>query len=232
MSDSDDETESQQENATVSNTSSSPSTKSSEISALQALVSSQNEETEDASDDGTDYHSMSSSPSPVAAGTITEAAKPPRRKRTAREMKPPTPRKVAGVKKAKSKLRAPDSDKKTRKRRKKKPSKVARKMERNAIKAIRKAQSDTGFLLPELSMTRLVREITFEHSLTVTRWNASAIAAVRNAAEQYIYDVFRSGNIMRSWEGKKTLLTRHFRAGVMVHPPDLRYAANCNTEYA
>jgi histone H3 len=64
-----------------------------------------------------------------------------------------------------------------------------------ALREIRRYQKDTNLLLPKLSFSRVVREVTQEFKHDV-RFQASAIGALQEAAEAYLVNEFEGKNIL------------------------------------
>ena len=81
-----------------------------------------------------------------------------------------------------------------------------------ALREIRKYQKSTDLLLRKLPFQRLIRDVASEYKADL-RFQASAIAAIQEASENYLVHLFEDGN----------LLAIH-AARVTVQPEDLRLA--------
>lgn len=73
-----------------------------------------------------------------------------------------------------------------------------------AIREIRRLSKSTKNLFPKASFSRLVREITQVFS-SDARYTKGAMAAIRDAAEQYVVEKFMKADLARRHAGRRTL---------------------------
>jgi histone H3 len=65
-----------------------------------------------------------------------------------------------------------------------------------ALKEIRDYQKSTEFLIKKAPFARLVRELTEKESHSVTRYQASALAALQECAEAFLVGVIEGVTIL------------------------------------
>lgn len=73
-----------------------------------------------------------------------------------------------------------------------------------AIREIRRQSRSTKSIFPKASFSRLVREITQDFS-SDTRYTKSGLAAIHEAAEQFVVERFMKADLARRHAGRKTL---------------------------
>jgi len=89
-----------------------------------------------------------------------------------------------------------------------------------ALREIRKYQKSTELLIRKMPFQRLVREIAYEYQTTL-RFQASAVAALQEAAEAYLIGLFEDTN----------LCTIHAKR-ITIMPKDMRLARRIRGERA
>lgn len=72
------------------------------------------------------------------------------------------------------------------------------------MREIRRLSKSTKNLFPKASFSRLVREITQVFS-SDARYTKGAMAAIRDAAEQYVVEKFMKADLARRHAGRRTL---------------------------
>jgi histone H3/H4 len=81
-----------------------------------------------------------------------------------------------------------------------------------ALREIRKYQKSTQLLLRKLPFARLVREISQDHvrstSKEVLRWQAEALMALQEAAEDYLVHLFEDANLCAIHGKRVTLMVK------------------------
>ncbi|KAL0490112.1 histone H3-like centromeric protein [Acrasis kona] len=78
----------------------------------------------------------------------------------------------------------------------------------NALNEIRKFQSSTSMLIPSMPMSRLIREISAEIAPEVSRWNSSALDAIRESAEAYLVKLMEDANVCAQHAKRVTIQVR------------------------
>jgi len=76
-----------------------------------------------------------------------------------------------------------------------------------AMREIRRYQKSTEFLIRKLPFQRLVREISHEHKEDL-RFQASALVALQEAAENYLVDLFSDSNLCALHARRVTLMPK------------------------
>lgn len=76
-----------------------------------------------------------------------------------------------------------------------------------ALREIRHYQRGTELLIRKLPFQRLVREITQQFQMEV-RWQASALAAIQEAAEAYLVGLFEDTNLCALHAKRVTILPK------------------------
>ncbi|KAG9452072.1 hypothetical protein H6P81_004976 [Aristolochia fimbriata] len=79
-----------------------------------------------------------------------------------------------------------------------------------ALREIRKYQKTTVLLVPHAPFVRIVKEITFSISLTVTRWTAEALLALQEAAEAHLIHLFEESMLCAIHAKRVTLMRKDF----------------------
>lgn len=79
-----------------------------------------------------------------------------------------------------------------------------------ALREIRKYQHRTDQLVPRAVVNRVVRDIASDLKEGV-RFQADAIEALHEAAEQYLVERLKEGNDLAVWTGGVTLMLRHLQ---------------------
>ncbi|KAK1697265.1 hypothetical protein QYE76_013962 [Lolium multiflorum] len=77
-----------------------------------------------------------------------------------------------------------------------------------ALREIRKHQKSTELLIPFAPFVRLVRELTLDASLEVTRWTPQALLALQEAAEYQLVDLFERANLCAIHAKRVTLMQK------------------------
>ncbi|KAM0864246.1 hypothetical protein ACQ4PT_044049 [Festuca glaucescens] len=77
-----------------------------------------------------------------------------------------------------------------------------------ALREIRKYQKSTELLIPFAPFVRLVRELTQDASLEVTRWTPQALLALQEAAEYQLVDLFERANLCAIHAKRVTLMQK------------------------
>lgn len=80
-----------------------------------------------------------------------------------------------------------------------------------AIMEIRKLQRSTDFLIRKLPFQRLVKQICQEHFTLpgqVMRWQASALEALQESAEDYLVHLFEDTNLCAIHAKRVTIMRR------------------------
>lgn len=76
-----------------------------------------------------------------------------------------------------------------------------------ALREIRRYQKSTDLLLQKLPFQRLVRQSAAEHKADL-RFQASAISALQEAAENYVTRLFEKGNLLALHASRTTVLPK------------------------
>ncbi|KAL7125711.1 hypothetical protein ABFS83_14G134800 [Erythranthe nasuta] len=95
------------------------------------------------------------------------------------------------------------SDGKAQKKRRNRPGTVA-------LREIRKYQKSWNLLIPAAPFIRTVREISFAYSPNITRWQAEALVALQEAAEDYIVELFGEAMLCAIHAKRVTLMKKDF----------------------
>ncbi|KAL7083145.1 hypothetical protein ACP275_14G143600 [Erythranthe tilingii] len=95
------------------------------------------------------------------------------------------------------------SDGKAQKKRRNRPGTVA-------LREIRKYQKSWNLLIPAAPFIRTVREISFTYAPNVTRWQAEALVALQEAAEDYIVELFGEAMLCAIHAKRVTLMKKDF----------------------
>ncbi|CAN1169119.1 Histone H3-like centromeric protein CENH3 [Linum perenne] len=77
-----------------------------------------------------------------------------------------------------------------------------------ALREIRHYQKTTGFLIAVAPFIRLVRMITQEFSNEVNRWQAEALVALQEAAEDFLVHLFEDGMLCAIHAKRVTLMKK------------------------
>ncbi|XP_047045984.1 histone H3-like [Lolium rigidum] len=77
-----------------------------------------------------------------------------------------------------------------------------------ALREIRRYQKSTELLIPFAPFVRLVRELTRDASLEVTRWTPQALLALQEAAEYHLVDLFERANLCAIHAKRVTLMQK------------------------
>mmetsp|Transcript_18413 Transcript_18413/g.46394 ORF Transcript_18413/g.46394 Transcript_18413/m.46394 type:complete len:135 (+) Transcript_18413:45-449(+) len=77
-----------------------------------------------------------------------------------------------------------------------------------AIMEIRKYQKSTDLLLRKLPFARLVRELTESYNNTGLRWQAEALLAMQEAAEDYLTRLFEDANLCAIHARRVTVMVK------------------------
>ncbi|KAL6498829.1 centromeric histone H3 [Orobanche gracilis] len=91
----------------------------------------------------------------------------------------------------------------TRKKRRNKPGTVA-------LREIRKYQKSWALLIPAAPFIRTVKEISFQCSPNVSRWQAEALVALQEAAEDFIVRLFEEAMLCAIHAKRVTLMKKDF----------------------
>ncbi|KAL6565994.1 centromeric histone H3 [Orobanche hederae] len=91
----------------------------------------------------------------------------------------------------------------TRKKRRNKPGTVA-------LREIRKYQKSWALLIPAAPFIRTVKEISFQCSPNVARWQAEALVALQEAAEDFIVRLFEEAMLCAIHAKRVTLMKKDF----------------------
>ncbi|KAL8554145.1 hypothetical protein ACS0TY_002388 [Phlomoides rotata] len=79
-----------------------------------------------------------------------------------------------------------------------------------ALREIRKYQKSTQLLIPAAPFIRTVREITFTYAPIVQRWQAEALVALQEAAEDYLIRLFEDAMLCAIHAKRVTLMKKDF----------------------
>nr|BAE02657.1 centromere specific histone H3 variant [Luzula nivea] len=77
-----------------------------------------------------------------------------------------------------------------------------------ALREIRKLQKTTDLLVPKASFARLVKEITFQSSKEVNRWQAEALIALQEASECFLVNLLESANMLAIHARRVTIMKK------------------------
>mmetsp|Transcript_43477 Transcript_43477/g.102393 ORF Transcript_43477/g.102393 Transcript_43477/m.102393 type:complete len:164 (-) Transcript_43477:50-541(-) len=77
-----------------------------------------------------------------------------------------------------------------------------------AIREIRQYQKSTELLLRKLPFARLVRELTMNYNNTGLRWQAEALMALQESAEDYLVRLFEDANLCAIHSRRVTIMVR------------------------
>ncbi|XP_047044580.1 histone H3-like [Lolium rigidum] len=77
-----------------------------------------------------------------------------------------------------------------------------------ALREIRRYQKSTELLIPFAPFVRLVRELTRDASLEVTRWTPQALLALQEAAEYHLVDLFERANLCAIHAKRVTIMQK------------------------
>ncbi|KAH9614901.1 hypothetical protein KSS87_011902, partial [Heliosperma pusillum] len=77
-----------------------------------------------------------------------------------------------------------------------------------ALREIRKIQKTVKLLIPLAPFVRVVKEITYHLSAEVTRWQAEALAAIQEAAEDFLVRLFEDGMLCAIHAKRVTLMKK------------------------
>ncbi|KAL3613491.1 centromeric histone H3 [Castilleja foliolosa] len=91
----------------------------------------------------------------------------------------------------------------TRKKRRNRPGTVA-------LREIRKYQKSWNLLIPAAPFIRVVKEISFHEAPSITRWQAEALVALQEAAEDYIVQLFGEAVLCAVHAKRVTLMSKDF----------------------
>ncbi|KAL0290805.1 UNVERIFIED_CONTAM: histone H3-like centromeric protein HTR12 [Sesamum calycinum] len=94
-------------------------------------------------------------------------------------------------------------DGKARKKRRNRPGTVA-------LREIRKYQKSCNLLIPAAPFIRTVKEISSQYSPSITRWQAEALVALQEAAEDYIVQLFEEAMMCAIHAKRVTLMKKDF----------------------
>ncbi|KAL3624401.1 centromeric histone H3 [Castilleja foliolosa] len=97
----------------------------------------------------------------------------------------------------------PRTDDGTRKKRRNRPGTVA-------LREIRKYQKSWNLLIPAAPFIRVVKEISFHEAPSITRWQAEALVALQEAAEDYIVQLFGEAVLCAVHAKRVTLMSKDF----------------------
>ncbi|CAA0811878.1 Histone H3-like centromeric protein HTR12 [Striga hermonthica] len=91
----------------------------------------------------------------------------------------------------------------------------ARKKRRNrpgtkALREIRIYQKSWKLLIPAAPFIRAVREISTFYAPSIARWQAEALVAIQEAAEDYIVELFEEANLCAIHAKRVTLMKKDF----------------------
>ncbi|KAI3449258.1 hypothetical protein Pfo_005923 [Paulownia fortunei] len=79
-----------------------------------------------------------------------------------------------------------------------------------ALREIRKYQKSWNLLIPAAPFIRTVREITFQYAPSIARWQAEALVALQEAAEDYIVQLFEEAMLCAIHAKRVTLMKKDF----------------------
>ncbi|PIN13883.1 Histones H3 and H4 [Handroanthus impetiginosus] len=125
-----------------------------------------------------------------AAGAHPSTSTPQSSKRTS----PRTPPTAA---------RSSRGDEQARKKRRNRPGTVA-------LREIRKYQKSWNLLIPAAPFIRIVREITYNYAPSIARWQAEALVALQEAAEDYLVQLFEEAMLCAIHAKRVTLMKKDF----------------------
>ncbi|KAM0875523.1 hypothetical protein ACQ4PT_036743 [Festuca glaucescens] len=77
-----------------------------------------------------------------------------------------------------------------------------------ALREIRKYQKSTELLIPFAPFVRLVKELTKDASLEVSRWTPQALLALQEAAEYQLVDLFERADLCAIHAKRVTLMQK------------------------
>ena len=72
-------------------------------------------------------------------------------------------------------------------------------------------QRSTDLLIRRLPFARLVREVTLDFARHELRWTATALAALQEAAEDYLVHLMEDTNLMAIHRGRQTIDVKDIR---------------------
>ncbi|KAL0373791.1 UNVERIFIED_CONTAM: histone H3-like centromeric protein HTR12 [Sesamum radiatum] len=84
-----------------------------------------------------------------------------------------------------------------------------------ALREIRKYQKSCNLLIPAAPFIRTVKEISFQYSPSIARWQAEALVALQEAAEDYIVQLFEEA-MMCAIHAKRVTLILSFHGRQLV----------------
>ncbi|XP_057805798.1 histone H3-like centromeric protein CENH3 isoform X2 [Salvia miltiorrhiza] len=79
-----------------------------------------------------------------------------------------------------------------------------------ALREIRKYQKSWNLLIPAAPFIRTVKEISFQFAPSVGRWQAEALVALQEAAEDYIVKLFEEAMLCAIHAKRVTLMKKDF----------------------
>ncbi|XP_073144683.1 histone H3-like centromeric protein CENH3 [Henckelia pumila] len=79
-----------------------------------------------------------------------------------------------------------------------------------ALREIRKYQKSWNLLMPAAPFIRIVREITSFYAPGISRWQAEALVALQEAAEDYIVGLFQEAMLCAIHAKRVTLMKKDF----------------------
>lgn len=85
-----------------------------------------------------------------------------------------------------------------------------------AKREVKRYQATTNALVPKLAMDRLIRETVQDITPTNIRFTKNAIAALQEAAEQYVVDTMEVGDVMRQHAGRDTLMQEDLKLASII----------------
>uniref|UniRef100_A0A7S0HZR0 Core Histone H2A/H2B/H3 domain-containing protein n=1 Tax=Hanusia phi TaxID=3032 RepID=A0A7S0HZR0_9CRYP len=77
-----------------------------------------------------------------------------------------------------------------------------------ALMEIRRYQKSTDLLLRKLPFARLVKELTLHYNNSGLRWQADALLAMQEAAEDYLVRLFEDANLCAIHARRVTLMVK------------------------
>mmetsp|Transcript_50369 Transcript_50369/g.132308 ORF Transcript_50369/g.132308 Transcript_50369/m.132308 type:complete len:140 (+) Transcript_50369:137-556(+) len=77
-----------------------------------------------------------------------------------------------------------------------------------ALMEIRKYQKSNDLLLRRLPFARLVRELTLHYNRSGLRWQAEALLALQEAAEDYLVHLFEDANLCAIHARRVTIMVK------------------------
>ncbi|XP_051132473.1 histone H3.3-like [Andrographis paniculata] len=79
-----------------------------------------------------------------------------------------------------------------------------------ALREIRKYQKSCNLLLPAAPFIRTVKEISYSYAPNIGRWQAEALVALQEAAEDYIVQLFEEAMLCAIHAKRVTLMKKDF----------------------